>query len=316
MKLIVPRPWMQYILILAGVYNIVFSIIALVRPHYFYQNLHISIANEALIARALGVLALLFGIGYIIASRKPFKHWLIVFMGFNIKLIITASYLYYWDLGLVPSQVFMVVLANYMIWIIPFYVILHRNFEHYQSMRELEAYDMNPRKLKTLGGIFTNKGISLQEHADYAPTMLIFLRHFGCPFCKETLRELANNRAEIESQGTRVVLVHMLDEVTAEKMTQPYGLNDLHRISDPEKTIYKAFGLHRGNIMQLFGINVLVRGFYQSVLHLNPPMKYAGDAFQMPGIFVIHKGMVVQTFKHTSIADRPDYIELASVRAH
>jgi peroxiredoxin len=314
MRLVTPRPWMQYVLILAGVYNIVWGLIAILLPNYFFQQVHISIAYPVLIARSIGVLAILFGIAYLIASQKPFKHWLIVFMGFNIKLIASATFLYYWDLGLIPSQMFMMVLASHMVWLLPFFLILQNNFEHYQSTRELEAYDMNPRKLKTLGGIFTHKGISLQEHADQAPTMLIFLRHFGCPFCKETLRELAENRAHIEAQGTRIVLVHMVDELTAEEHTKQYELNDLHRIADPDKRIYKAFGLLRGNIFQLFGFNVVVRGIYQFILHLNPPHKFVGDPFQMPGIFVIHKGMLVQTFKHTSVADRPDYIELARVR--
>lgn len=314
MRLVRPRPWMQYLLIIAGIYNIVWGLIAFIRPEYFLEQLHIRFGSDIWISKATGLMEMLFGFAYIIASRKPFKHWLVIFAGFTIKFFSTITFFYFVMQGLLPSHLFSLVLANDLIWLLPFGVILYQTFEHYQSTRELEAYDMNPRKLKSLGNIFTNQGNSLQEHTDTAPTMLVFLRHFGCPFCRETLAELQNNRADIEREGTKIILVHLVDDAKAEEITKHYNLEDLPRISDPEKKIYKAFGLSRGNLEQLFGFNVLVRGAIHTVLKLNPPRPFIGDGFQMPGIFVIHKGMVINTFKHTSLADRPDYIELARSR--
>jgi peroxiredoxin len=270
--------------------------------------------HDVWISKAIGLMEVLFGFAYVIASRKPFKHWLIIFTGFAVKLIVSVGYLYYMYAELIPEQLITMVLANDMVWILPFGVILYQTFEHYQSTRELEAYDMNPRKLKSLGNIYTNQGNSLQDHTDASPTMLVFLRHFGCPFCREMLTEIKNNRAHIEREGAKIILVHLVDDAKAEEITTAFGLQDLPRISDPDKKIYKAFGLSRGNLEQLFGFNVLVRGVMHAVLKLNPPRPFIGDAFQMPGIFVIHKGMVIHTFKHTSLADRPDYIELARSR--
>jgi peroxiredoxin len=305
---------MQYLLIAAGFYNIVWGGIAFVRPNYFLEKLHMHFANDHWISKAIGLLEIIFGIAYIIASRKPFKHWLIIFIGFVVKLVVSVGYLYYMYAELIPQQLISMVLANDMVWLLPFGLILYQTFEHYQSTKELEAYDMNPRKLKSLGNIYTNQGSSLQEHADASPTMLVFLRHFGCPFCREMLSEIQHNRAQIEKEGTKIVLVHLVDDAKAEEITSHFGLQDLPRISDPNKRIYKAFGLSRGNLEQLFGFNVLVRGVMHTILKLNPPRPIMGDAFQMPGIFVIHKGMVIHTFKHTSLADRPDYIELARSR--
>lgn len=314
MRLVTPRPWMQYLLIAAGFYNIVWGSIAFVRPDYFLEKLHMHFANDHWISKAIGLLEIIFGIAYIIASRKPFKHWLIIFIGFVVKLVVSVGYLYYMYAELIPRQLIAMVLANDMVWLLPFGLILYQTFEHYQSTRELEAYDMNPRKLKSLGNIYTNQGSSLQEHTDASPTMLVFLRHFGCPFCREMLSEIEHNRAQIEKEGTKIILVHLVDDAKAEEITSNFGLQDLPRISDPDKRIYKAFGLSRGSLEQLFGFNVLVRGIIRTVLKLDLPRPFKGDAFQMPGIFVIHKGMVIHTFKHTSLADRPDYIELARSR--
>lgn len=314
MRLITPRPWMQYLLIAAGIYNIVWGGIAFIRPDYFLEQLHMHFANDFWISKAIGLLEIIFGIAYIIASRKPFKHWLIIFIGFIVKLVVSVGYMYYMYAELIPQQLIAMVMANDMVWLLPFGLILYQTFEHYQSTRELEAYDMNPRKLKSLGNIYTNQGNSLQEHTDASPTMLVFLRHFGCPFCREMLTEIKHNRAQIEKEGTKIILVHLVDDAKAEEITSTFGLEDLPRISDPDKKIYKAFGLSRGTLEQLFGFNVLVRGVMHTILKLNPPRPFIGDGFQMPGIFVIHKGMVIHTFKHTSLADRPDYIELARSR--
>ncbi len=314
MRLITPRPWMQYILLAAGLYNIVWGSIAFLYPNYFLEQLHMHFAHDFWISKAIGLLEIIFGVAYVIASRKPFKHWLIIFIGFMVKFTVSAGYVYYMYAELMPQHLINMVLANDMVWLLPFGLILYQTFEHYQSTRELEAYDMNPRKLKSLGSIYTNQGTSLQEHTDASPTMLVFLRHFGCPFCREMLTEIHNKRAQIEKEGTNIILVHLVDDAKAEEITQAYGLSDLPRIADPDKKIYKAFGLSRGSLQQLFGFNVLVRGIIRTISKLDPPRSFAGDAFQMPGIFVIHKGMVIHTFKHTSLADRPDYIELARSR--
>lgn len=314
MRMITPRPWMQYLLIAAGIYNILWGMIAFILPTYYLQHLNLTFPNAVWIIKAIGVMEVLFGLAYLIASRKPFKHWLIIFIGFSVKTLASAFYFYYMYVGILPQHLASMILANDLVWLIPFGSILYYAFEHHQSTIELSAYDMNPRKLKSLEKIYTNTGVSLQEHTDQYPTMLVFLRHFGCPFCRETLTEISKNRQHIESEGTKIVLVHLVDEEKAEEIVSQYGLQDIPRIADPEKKIYKAFGLQRGGLTQLFGFNVIIRGVIHTVLKLNPPRPFIGDGFQMPGIFVIHKGMVIQTFKHTSLADRPDYIELARSR--
>lgn len=314
MKLIVPRPWMQNVLILAGIYNLVWGSFAIFEPGYFFRNLNLKLPDYPIMWQGIGLIECLFGVGYLIASRKPFKHWTIIFLGFVIKLAASLGYAYHLYIGTLPQSLWMLVLANDLIWLLPFGAILYATFQHNQCTRELGAYDVHPRRLKSLEKIITNEGRSLEELTDNKPTLLIFLRHFGCTFCREALQEIAANRPSIEKEGTQIVLVHMVGEDVAENITSHYALNDLPRISDPQKKIYKAFGLNKGNLFQLLGINVVIRGFEAGVCKGHMIGKFAGDGFQMPGVFLIHKGTVLQTFKHTTAADRPDYIELSKVR--
>jgi peroxiredoxin len=310
MRLVIPKPWMQYVLIIAGLYNIAWGCIAIINPAFFCFNTHLSIPDYPAMWRGIGLLAILFGIGFLIASRRPFRHWPIIFIGFVCKITSASVFFYYLSASDVTMEAFPTILANDIIWLIPFALILYYAFDHAQSQREIGAYDLSPRKLKSLDRIHTQDGISLQELSDRSPTMLIFLRYFGCPFCRESLKEIASKKEFIEHEGTKIVLVHMISEDEAKKYLDHFGLKNVYTISDPQKKLYKAFGLKKGTLFQLFGINVMLRGL-KAIVDGHLIGKFKGDPFQLPGIFLIHKGSVLQTFRHTSAADRPDYIELA-----
>ncbi len=116
MRLIVPRPWMQYLLLGAGIYNILWGTIALIKPNYFLTQLHMSFANSEMISKATGVLEIVFGLAYILASQKPFKHWLIIFVGFVVKFIISFSFLFYLYQQVAPEQMLVLIMANDIIW--------------------------------------------------------------------------------------------------------------------------------------------------------------------------------------------------------
>ena len=46
----------------------------------------------------------------------------------------------------------------------------------------------------------TESGRTLLELVDESPLLLIFLRHFGCSFCRQTLDDVSKIRDEIEAQ--------------------------------------------------------------------------------------------------------------------
>jgi hypothetical protein len=139
----------------------------------------------------------------------------------------------------------------------------------------------------------------------------VFLRHFGCTFCREALTDIKRQRKVIEISGTRIVLVHMVDDDTAREALRPYGLDDLLRLSDPELKLYRAFGLERGTVRQLFGPRVWLRGIVAGLFGRHGVGALAGDGFQMPGVFLIRRGKVEAAYIHRTASDRPDYAGLA-----
>ena len=163
---------------------------------------------------------------------------------------------------------------------------------------------------EVLREMIINNGESLRDLSERTPVMLVFLRHFGCTFCREALSDISNDRDQIESTGTKIVFVHMSTDEIAEEYFKKYDLGDSLHIGDPECKYYAAFGLVKGNLTQLFGLKTWIRGFSAGVMDGHGVGPQLGDGFQMPGVFIISEGEVRESFIHKQASDRPDYNEL------
>jgi peroxiredoxin len=157
----------------------------------------------------------------------------------------------------------------------------------------------------------TSEGVSLLELTSRAPVLVIFLRHLGCTFCRETLADVARAKPQIENAGIKICLVHMVDDAKAANYFTRYNLADAARVSDPAKALYEAFELSRGTLSQLFGPRLWIRGFKAGLIDRHLVGTLQGDGLQLPGAFLVHKGEIVRAFRHADAADRPDYCELA-----
>jgi peroxiredoxin len=158
----------------------------------------------------------------------------------------------------------------------------------------------------------TNFGKSLHELSREQPVLLVFLRHFGCTFCREALSDIAKQRQQIEETGSLLVFVHMASNEIAERYFNRYELEGVSHISDPECKYYAAFGLVKGNFTQLFGLQSWIRGFSAGVVSGHGVGPQLGDGFQMPGAFVLQDGEVKSSFIHKLASDRPDYLDLVN----
>ncbi len=163
---------------------------------------------------------------------------------------------------------------------------------------------------EVIQGMVTNTGENLSVISSRQPVLLVFLRHFGCTFCREALSDISQRREAIEAMGTRIIFIHMSDNVIAEEYFTKYGLDNAVHISDPSCSYYAAFGLSKGTFTQLFGLQTWVRGFSAGVIAGHGLGPRLGDDFQMPGIFMIVEGQIRDSFIHKVASDRPDYEEL------
>ena len=169
--------------------------------------------------------------------------------------------------------------------------------------------------LQTIEAAVTQSRESLVSLSEASPVLLVFLRHAGCTFCREALGDIARARGDIEGTGARIVLVHMGDSEAIVKLLRKYGLCGVDRICDREQRLYRAFGLKRGKLRQLFGPRVFCRALQAGVLSRHGIGRLSAYGFQMPGLFLIGDSGIVRRFRHRTAADRPDYAGICAALA-
>jgi alkyl hydroperoxide reductase subunit AhpC len=121
--------------------------------------------------------------------------------------------------------------------------------------------------------------------------------------------QLRQERAALDQAGIQVILVSMGTPVEAESFRQQYGV-PFPIISDPEKHLYRAYGLKRAGLMQLFSPGLVRKGL-QAAGEGHLPGIPQGDPMQMPGTFIIdQEGRLL--LRHFA-RDAADYLPVASI---
>lgn len=301
-----PR-WTTIILVIASIYNLAWGLFLVGFPVAALAGSGLS-APTPDFARLLGMLLAVLGLGYAVAAINPIHYWPIVLMGLVSKLggaVLMASGIL---AGRMPLSMWWAVLANDLVWVGPFAAILYAAHDLLLNQKRFIAPEVVRMALRAR----TQHQVSIDELTRLSPVLLVFLRHAGCTFCREAIFDLAERRLEIENSGTRLALVHMGTEEQGTKLFARYGFDDVPRISDRSRALYRAFGLRRGGLGDLFGLKVLVRAFLGGALKKHGIGRLAGDGFQMPGVFLLYHGEIIRSFRHQSAADRPDYMAIVT----
>jgi len=163
---------------------------------------------------------------------------------------------------------------------------------------------------ESLSGFLTNRSNDVYTLSKDNPVMLVFLRHFGCIFCRESLKEISEKMPLFQAYRIHPVFVHMSDSETALGYFKEYGMADAEHISDQECKLYQSFNLAKGNFNQLFGLKNWIQGFKVTSKGIPVSLRQVGDGMQMPGIFMIWDGKLVDKYVHKFASDSPDYEEL------
>ena len=165
----------------------------------------------------------------------------------------------------------------------------------------------------SLRAFHTETGRPLLDLVDESPVLLIFLRHFSCAFCAQTLDRVSRVRAQIEAKSVRPVFVHLGSPERAKPYFDYYKLSDVERVSNPDATLYQlpAFALSRTNPFSHFLNATVWKGWLKGAMFKYGIGMIKEDAEQMPGVFFLKERRIVRAFRHRTIADEPDYLKLA-----
>ncbi len=165
---------------------------------------------------------------------------------------------------------------------------------------------------KTLASIHTESGANLYDLASASPVLLIFLRHFGCSFCRQAISDVAGLRGELNRRGVRPVFVHLGTPERAKPFFDYYGIGDVERVSDPEATVYRnpVFAVPRIHPLRTLFQPAVWVGWLKGALFKHGIGAIKEDGHQMQGIFYLKGAQIVREFRYRTIADEPDYLKL------
>ena len=128
--------WMKYVLILAGIYNILWGIVTVLYPDFYFKFSGMPAANYPEIWQCVGMIVGVYGIGYLIASVNPYKHWPIIFVGLLGKILGPIGYMNALMHDRFTLKAGLTNITNDLIWWIPFTIILWKAYKYYHPSKE------------------------------------------------------------------------------------------------------------------------------------------------------------------------------------
>ncbi len=177
----------------------------------------------------------------------------------------------------------------------------------------MKAGEAIPAELtgRMVSGVNLSPG-SLGDQLTDDVTLLIFLRHFGCIFCRETLTDM-REYAEKDSHFPRALFFYQGSPTEGRAFLRRYW-PELRAVADPEQRFYQGFGVDHGGLVKMFGPKVWsARSKAKAKGHENGDR--SGDIWRMPGAYLVQAGRVIWAHQYRHAADHPSYEEISSLAA-
>lgn len=120
---------MRWVLILAGIYNLLWGAFVIAFPLLPFQWAGMEPPRYPEIWQCVGMIVGVYGIGYLIAASDPIRHWPIVLVGFLGKVFGPIGMVNAIWQGKLPVVAGWTCLTNDIIWWVPFAIILWRAYQ-------------------------------------------------------------------------------------------------------------------------------------------------------------------------------------------
>jgi hypothetical protein len=292
---------MRKILAAAGTYYLAFGMWSIGWPHLWFDWTGLARPNHPLMWQGVGLVLAVLGAGLLLAAKDPIRHWLIVLIAFGKSAIGAVGFGYALFRHDIPFASAWLTMLPEVILLLPLGAILWAGVRAHTGVPPTRSTPFTVAEAAANYQI--SEGVSLADASRKKLLALVFLRHFGCTFTRQILRELEGIQREAREHGADLVLVHMLQRGRESAYLGENG--GVSRIADPRCELYRAFGLGKGGFLELFGPRVWWRGAVSifkgcGVGHL------AGDGLQMPGAFLFRDGEIVSSQRARSASDLPD----------
>lgn len=153
---------------------------------------------------------------------------------------------------------------------------------------------------------------TLRDQLGSGTTLIVFLRHFGCMFCRETLADM-RKISEEDPRFPDTLFFYQGSATEGRAFLRRYWPG-LRAVADQRAEFYEGFGVERAGLVKALGPKVW-RARSQAKAKGHENGERSGDIWRMPGAFLVHGGEIVWAHEYGHAADHPDYGEISQVAA-
>jgi hypothetical protein len=157
--------------------------------------------------------------------------------------------------------------------------------------------------------VLDSNGTKVRLATEWAkrPAVVVWLRHFGCVFCREQVAEIRGRRTEIEARGAGIVFVGNGTARAAAWFQKKFAA-DSTVLTDPDLVTYKAIGARSGLLSTMgpsawgAGLRAFRSGARQSMTK-GHPYQQGGLVILAPGNRVLYRHISSAAGDHAPVAD-------------
>jgi predicted DCC family thiol-disulfide oxidoreductase YuxK len=294
--------WPQVILMLAGVYNIVFGLWAIFFPsHYFTLN-GLPLENLNL-WQCIGMIVGVYGVAYLIAATDISRYWPIIFVGLLGKIFGPIGFLFGLFTGEVALSGLSIIFFNDLIWLIPFTVILAKVINRSWRVKQ-GIQQASPNLVRDYQRV-------LDTSRD-GKVLLVFLRHFGCVFCQEALARLCTEYDQLRQANIAPIVVCMSKKSQIEDLLEQSSISKVFVIEDKLQVLYSLFKVERAGLSQTFSPSMIFEARKVMTQFGIGVAGLAGDGFQLSACFLIENANISKEYRNHDASHRYSFLDFAT----
>lgn len=164
------------------------------------------------------------------------------------------------------------------------------------------------------------KQVTLSSFWEARPTILAFIRHFGCPHCRRQLAQFNRVHQSILVAGGQIVAICMGNLERSQQFARITNLS-YPLLSDPEEVVYDRYGLILGENTLKWRLDALGKDAPAAASMIKNKeygeFLLGGNKFRMGGTFIIDTtGTAHYTHRDTDSTDGAPVDEvIAALRA-
>lgn len=298
--------WPFWILIISGFVLCLFSVANFVFPHLLSVFINFSVSNNNFLNVILVFIFFNSGISLIFSAFNPVRFWPLIFLAliFYLQVLFLIIYNAYqnnfvFHVGDLLGIFYCLIVTVGYVAVLHFIYMLNLVNENF----DLLSFEESLLNFKS------NNNKSIAQMSEGKTVLVVFLRHFGCIFCRKLLQTLKDNKTLLDEKKIDPILVTMSNSKTAQLYLNSYNIDQCDFISDSDRKLYRSFGVTRGKFYQIFGLKVWWKTFVLGVLQGYGFKKTVGDAYQMSGVFLVKDSRVLKSFMPEYISDNFDLNE-------